>query len=125
MFSYTHKLVRTVDNYSYRIASSGFNLDARRAGKIPVRYPTIAEKSAIKLKKSSGKEKRATAWPPNCPATILRKTFTVTPNTTPIKIPLRPPKNPTTIDSDTNKYFTSFGAAPIVRIIPISFVRSS
>ena len=50
--------------YLYLIASSGLIEDARRAGKIPVTNPTIAEKKVIKPKKVPGKAKSATAEPP-------------------------------------------------------------
>ena len=51
--------------YSDRIASSGFNSEARRAGNIPVRYPTTAENNAMKIRNDIGKENNVTAFPPN------------------------------------------------------------
>ena len=80
---------------------------------------------AMKAKKSRGNENNLTDCPPNCPATTLSSMLIVTPKVTPIAIPVTPPIKPTTTDSETNRYFTSLGEAPMVRIIPISLVRSS
>ncbi len=52
-------------DYSYRIASRGLSSDARRAGKIPVKYPTAAEKTAMNTRNVIGNEKSSTALPPN------------------------------------------------------------
>ena len=57
--TYLHE-TEQLEVYSYRIASSGLRVDARFAGKIPVKYPTPAEKRAINTRKVNGKENRLT-----------------------------------------------------------------
>ena len=47
------------------MASRGLSVEARFAGKIPVRYPTPAEKTAIKARKFRGNENKFTDCPPN------------------------------------------------------------
>ena len=42
------------------MASSGFKVDARLAGKIPVKYPTTAENNAMKVKNPKGNENNVT-----------------------------------------------------------------
>jgi hypothetical protein len=71
-----------------------------------------------------GNENRFTAVPPNWLAAIFNMIFTANPKVTPITIPLTPPRKPTTIDSETKSALISLGDAPIVLMIPISFVRS-
>jgi hypothetical protein len=59
--SYTQLPTFSSQAYSYRIASSGLRAEARLAGKIPVKYPTPAEKIAIKAKNVMGNENSVTA----------------------------------------------------------------
>lgn len=106
------------------MASRGSSLAARLAGKTPVKKPTIAEKVAMKRRKSMGKAKTETAVPPNLDATKLSIVFSPKPIPTPMTIPLIPPKKPTIIASDKNRILMSEGEAPIVLMIPISLVLS-
>ena len=51
----TQVIPKLLIGYSYLIASRGFKVEALRAGKIPVMYPTTAENIAIKVRNHIGK----------------------------------------------------------------------
>ena len=110
--------------YLYLIASKGFSDEACLAGNTPVKRPIKAEKEIIKVKNGIGKLKRVIATPPKRVAAVLIKTLIIFPIPTPTPTPTTPPKKPKIIDSDKNNTIISVADAPIVRIIPISFVLS-
>lgn len=92
-------------------------------GKIPVKYPTVPEKRAMNTRESYRKGEEVNTLPSKLTNGDIQHDIHSKSQRYPHKV-FHFPRKPTTIDSETKRNLMSRGEAPMVRIIPISLVRS-